>query len=74
MCKHSQTGTVVTRFLARCWLGGEEATLVSREALCMHRQAFSVLFKITHRDRIYKYTLSRLNVSERELSRLAIPM
>ena len=62
MCKRSQTGTVVTTFIAMCWLGGEEATLVSGEALRMQRQAFSVLFKITHRDRIYKYTLSRLTL------------
>jgi len=55
MCKRSQAGTVVTTFLARRWLGGKETTLVSGEALRMRRQAFSVPFKITHRDRIYKY-------------------
>jgi len=74
MCKRKQARTVVTRFLTRHWLWGEEATLVSGEALRMHRPAYSVLFKITHRDRIYKYTLSRLTVSEREISRQAIPM
>jgi len=74
MCKRNQTVTAVPRFLARCWLGDEEATLVSGEVLRMHRRAFSVLFRITHRNRIYKYILSRLNVSAREISRLAIPM
>jgi len=74
MCKRNQTGTGVTKFLARCWLGGQEVTLVSGEALLMHSQAFSLHFNITHRDQIYKYILKKFNVSEREISRLTIPV
>lgn len=60
MFKRSPTGRVVTRFLAACGLGGKEATLVSGDVLRMCLRAFSVLFKITHRDRTYKYTFSRV--------------